>query len=145
MENEEHVKDDLDFSQKPAKVVWAVRLIYFSLGVELLRACVLTLFGITTTTTSVSVGELIVSMIITFPFTIVLTILISQGRNWARILLLVMFLLGIFIVIPTLASQFQYHFLMGLFAVIMNVMQGIAIILLFQKESNAWFRNVKKN
>jgi hypothetical protein len=143
--NEEHEENYLDVSQKPAKVIWAVRLIYFSLGVELLRACVLTLFGITTTSTPVSVGELIVSMIITFPFTIILTVLVSQGRNWARILLLVMFLLGIFIVIPTLISQFQYHFLMGLFAVIMNFMQGIAIILLFRNESNAWFSSVKKN
>jgi hypothetical protein len=142
---EEHEENYLDVSQKPAKVIWAVRLIYFSLGVELLRACVLTLFGITTTSTPVSVGELIVSMIITFPFTIILTVLVSQGRKWARSLLRVMFLLGIFIVIPTLISQFQYHFLMGLFAVIMNFMQGIAIILLFRNESNAWFSSVKKN
>jgi hypothetical protein len=139
-----NAKMDLTVPQKPEKVNMAVMFIYYSLGLDVLRIFTLVAFGIITTQTPVSVGDLIVNMVVTFPITIILAILISRGKNWARIIFLILFSLGMIFVIPGLVGQFRYHFLMGLFGVLLNGMQLIAVILLFQSESNVWFKDMKE-
>lgn len=66
---------------------------------------------------------------------------LSSGKNWARILLLLFFLSGVhssydYLVHPVMSVPWMW--LAPGF--IMNLMQGVAVVLLFLPASRVWFR-----
>jgi len=88
--------------------------------------------------------ELIVSIAV--PTMAVVAILVSfliykiyQRRNWARITLLVLFILGIPLSIQPVMQSFAQHPLLGLLQLVQAMLQIGAIILLFVKPSRDWF------
>ena len=83
---------------------------------------------------------------ITLLFLAAIAFLIAQGRNWARILFLLLFIAGV----PTMyavASELQAR-LSGrpgatALLVLQSLAQLVATILLFTPASNSWFRAAK--
>lgn len=66
-----------------------------------------------------------------------------RGKNWARITYASFFVLGLYSTIPALATTFQSSFLTGLYLAAMLLVKFVAIALLFQAASNAWYRPAK--
>lgn len=65
---------------------------------------------------------------------------IAAGRNWARIVLLVLMILGTPFAIPAYIAEARVNVVPGVLSVIIVVLQVIATVLLFLKPSNRWFR-----
>lgn len=76
------------------------------------------------------VGVLIVAFLITK---------IGVGRNWARIVLLVLFAIGVLQFLVSADVAFTFAPLLFLLGLLQLVLQGGALYLLFTPPGNAWF------
>lgn len=65
---------------------------------------------------------------------------IAAGRNWARILMLALVVLGTPFAVPAYLNEVRTNVLPGTLSLIIIVLQVIATVLLFMKNSNRWFR-----
>lgn len=65
---------------------------------------------------------------------------ISQGRNWARIIYFILFMIGLLIMPFTIPVLLEQDLLVFSVLIIQTIIQIIAWILLFQKETTAWFK-----
>lgn len=125
--------------ERPGSVTFAVVMLYLSLAAGAVRA----LFG----------GEAIISQIgapmfvgVAVPILgliCLLVYLISSGRNWARILFLVMMLLGVPLVLFGVMQQITDGIAIDVFGLGQTCVQALATALLFLTPSSAWFRAMK--
>jgi hypothetical protein len=127
---------------KPQDIDRGVKLAYASL-----------LFGVVTDVVDfrhfLALGNLTTS-VITYGLLLFLIMKVSSGRNWARIVLLLMFLVG--------QALFLTMFLVGLYpkllpdawkrnpmmifvAVVPALLQGAALFFWFKRSSGAWFKS----
>jgi hypothetical protein len=65
---------------------------------------------------------------------------ISVGRNWARIILLVLVALGTPFAIPAYIAEVRRSIVPGTLSIIIMILQLIATVLLYLKNSNRWFK-----
>jgi hypothetical protein len=113
-----------------------VKLLYFTLGLGVLR-------DITDATNECWKIPFIPAMLIIFALIGInwyMFHMIGKGKNWARVTFLALFIIGV----PFQVFSFQYS--LNMFATLSvllrighMVIQVVAIALLFQKPSNAWF------
>ena len=92
-------------------------------------------------TNGVGITFYVVTLILSLFFNIFLFHKVSRGRNWARITLLVLFIIGL----PgALYSSFSvYGWKISVFQILLLIIQGYAYYLLFTKESSKWFKSNK--
>lgn len=126
-------------SEKPTEVLNALRLIFVSIAVSILN----TISDFSYLASLTSANSLLFQMIGTYAIIIFLTIKIVHGRNWARIIFLIIFVFGLPASIPSLYSHFSRSLLACGLMLLTTILQLAAIILLFQKQSNAWFAHLK--
>jgi len=88
-------------------------------------------------------GWLIFTLYFTFLFLAFFIWKIGQGRNWARITYLVLFILGVpFIIYSYLTSEVStLSIILGIAGMILQI---VALVFLFQKSSSNWFKSKKK-
>jgi len=125
--------------EKPGEVTNAVRLIYAGVAVGIIN----TIADFAYLSSLVSSKLLIFQMTFTYVIIILLAFNISRGRNWARIIFLIVFLFGLPASIPSLISHFTRSPSAGWLMLLTILFQMTANVLLFQKPSNAWFRSIK--
>ena len=78
---------------------------------------------------------------VVFAFAVLLIWLIARRRaNWARWVLLVMFLIGVVPFIPILSKTLQTSPLSGVLSIVQFLAQGIALYLVFTGNAVAWFK-----
>ncbi len=65
---------------------------------------------------------------------------IYRAKNWARVVLTVLFVLGIPLLPFTLPIQFSASLIAGIAAVVQIVLQVMALLSLYRVESAQWFR-----
>ncbi len=65
---------------------------------------------------------------------------IAAGRNWARIILLVLLVIGLPLAIPGYIAELRTSLLLGSLSIIVAILQLIGTYLLFTRKSNLWFR-----
>ncbi len=121
---------------RPGEVTLAVRLLWISIAIGLLITG-LRVAGL------VSGASLVVALllgVVIFGFYLFLVSRISAGRNWARIVFLVLFLIGLPFSIPTYLAELRKSVLFGSISILIAVIQLVATYLLFTKNSNRWFR-----
>ena len=84
----------------------------------------------------------ILSGFVTITLFLVIIYLIGQGKNWARISLLVLWLIGILLFLSAipLGRFLAASPISGMFALLQYLLQVVALVLLFQNESSRWFR-----
>lgn len=70
---------------------------------------------------------------------------ISQGRNWARILFLILVLLGLPFAVPTYMAELRKSLLSGSVSILIALLQLAGTALLFTRNSNRWFRTRKSH
>ena len=121
---------------RPGEVTLAVRLLWLSIAIGSLTSG-LRVAGL------VSGASLVVALLIAiviFGFYLFLVSRISAGRNWARIVFLVFFLIGLPFSILNNLAELRKSVLFGSISILIAVIQVVATYLLFTKNSNRWFR-----
>ena len=130
---------DKNQSTRPHKVGTAVKLLYITLGIGVLRS-------VTEASMHAEATSPGFVMFVTFSVLGIMWLfvfMIGQGRNWARFTFLVLFIIGIpFSVLPLLQSLAAKP-VSGLLGIVQIIIQIVALVFLFQKSSSDWFREMK--
>ena len=124
---------------RPTEVLTAVRLIWISIAIGLLTSAI-------RVSQLVSGRYLILALlfaVVLFGIYLFLASRISAGRNWARIIFLVLMLIGLPFSVPTYIAELRRSVLYASISILIVVMQVVATYLLFTKNSNRWFREQK--
>ena len=122
--------------ERPKKVQNAVTILYVTLGIGIVR----TVMEASANVEMAGVGFFIVVTLVTFAFGVFLFAMIGRGRNWARITLLVFFLLGLPLSILPLIRSFTISPISGVLGLAQVILQIVAIVFLFQQDASAWFK-----
>jgi hypothetical protein len=125
--------------ERPAHVSWAVMALTSSIVLGFL-ASVLRLAG------RVSGTAMILALLIVVAFFMIygyLILKISVGRNWARIILLVLVLFGTPFAVPAYIVEIKKNFFSGALSILVAFLQLLGTGLLFTRNSNPWFRKHK--
>jgi hypothetical protein len=85
----------------------------------------------------------LLTVIAFFGLLFILVMKISAGRNWARIVCLVLVLFGLPFAIPAYLQEVRTNVLSGTLGIIVTILQLIGSCLLFTRNSNLWFRTRK--
>jgi len=123
-------------AERPREVTRAVRFLVSSLAIGLLNA----MFHLVQRTSGAPMVFALLIVIAFFGLLFFLVMKISAGRNWARIILLVLVLFGIPFAIPAYLEEVRRNVLSGSLSIIISILQLIGTYLLFTKQSNLWFR-----
>jgi len=121
--------------EKPREATLATNLLWTSLGLGLINSA----FQFSYLKTQAPVGFILVVAGLTLAVMALLVYFISQGRNWARITFLVLFLIGLIPWFPQLVDTFSRSTLSGLLTVAQVVLQVVALYLIFSKPGAGWF------
>lgn len=121
-------------TSRPAAVSNAVGLFYISLVMGLLRAMV----DWRVMTQQASAGFTLFLLAFTFGLLLLLIHYVNQGHNWARIVLLVLFLLGTPFAVQLLESL-GVHPLSGILGILQLVLQGAGLAMVFSAQARRWF------
>ena len=127
---------------RPDRVNTAIKLLYSSLGVGVVRSL---LEAPALIKQGASLGFVVFVSVFVLAFLSFFIHKIGKGRNWARITFLVMFILGIPISISPMIQSLMNNPVSGMLGLAQLVVQIIAIVFLFQKTASNWFKTIKKN
>ncbi len=124
----------MTFSRRPASVQNALRLLVFCLAIELLGFAF---------SGDYSVGS-IVSVFIGAVLTFYVLRQIHAGANWARYVMAGLIGLGVLALIGLFSQEYAQNPGATVVDVLSTIISLIAVVLLFTKESNAWFRQTAR-
>ncbi len=128
---------------RPDKVSTALTLLWISLAIGVLNS-IINFSNSVDLAQGYGSGFVIFVTLFTLAFIAFFIYMIGEGKNWARITFLVLFILGIpFSVLPAIRLLITNP-ISGMFSVGISILQLIAIIFLFQKTSSDWFNSMKK-
>ena len=127
-------------SEIPKKVKQAVKLIYLSILVGIIKSV---LYETMTSQKMLSIPKSLTIGIMTIILIGFLGYKIGQGKNWSRITLLVLTLIGMteypFIVI----REFQTSPVIAIVSIVQMLIQFYALIFVFSGDSKQWFKELK--
>jgi hypothetical protein len=124
--------------EKPRVVDVAVKLLYGTLLVGLVRIAL----ELPTLATLPAAASAFTAFVILFTFAILgwLTYMIDQGRNWARITMLVLELIGLPFSLGPMWERLKTAPASGVLEALQTTAQVIALVLLFLPAARSWFR-----
>ena len=125
--------------QKPKQVIRAVTLLWVSLSLGVI-VFLLDLRFVQATAPGPAVWLIPIAVLGLLAFLIVS---ISSGRNWARIVFLVMFVLGALPYLLALTDMFSRSVITGSVSTAQFLLQAIAMYLVFTHPGSTWFRQRK--
>jgi hypothetical protein len=132
-------------SSRPTKVRTAVTLLYISLGFGLMGT-VWAWDSIWEVSKYTQVFPPEFAVFLTFSILGVMFLfiyMIGRGRNWARITYFVLIIVGIPVYVLTFLQSYPANPIYGLLGIGQTVIDIIALVLLFQKPSSNWFREMR--
>lgn len=132
-------------SKSPIEIRKAIQMIIASIALGIVR------FALTYEQTKAKVEAanipgmapwlfIILTLVFSFGFNLVLLFFLSRGKNWARILFTILFVIGVPMSLPYLMEAFNVAPVSGVVGAFQLAMQLYGVILLFQPASNAWFK-----
>ena len=68
---------------------------------------------------------------------------IGQGKNWARITLLILFVIGMLGFPFVILNEFQMSPIIGIVSIAQMLIQLYVLVILFSGQSKEWFRRQK--
>ena len=122
--------------EAPKKIKQAVNLVYLSLAIGLVKSILyetMTSQKMLSDPKALSIGVFVIVIIGFFGYKI------GQGKNWARITLLVLFILGMIWYPFIVLSEFGISPMIGIISIVQMLIQLYVLIILFNKESKEWF------
>ena len=131
--------ENQDPEEKPKGIKSAVNALWASLAVGLVKA----LLDFAHISAMAPAAFIIIVWITTIAFIAFLIAKISAGRNWARIVLLILFALGILPALYTMFAEFGRAPVMGALSLLQMGMQVYALVFLFTQPGSVWFRKAK--
>lgn len=134
-----HINMNNQADTRPKKVSSALMLIYITLAMGIIRF--LLVASAKAEMSGSRIATLILIIFVVFGIMAWFVAMIGRRKNWARIAFLVLFLIGLFPFVLALIQSFSISTLSGILGLAQTVLQGFALVLLFQKESSDWFRN----
>lgn len=126
-------------SERPAKVVLAVRMLYLGIGLGVIRTAIVVLRHLEVRTPDV----IIMTKIVVWAIVLFLIFRTGKGSNWARWLLVAMFIVTIPLTFLPLIPSFTSYPVDGLLGVLQFALFVIALGLLFHPHASAWFAKGK--
>ena len=126
----------METKPQPQKINLAVRLTYFTIILSVLKATWTEASMIGTQLTGSYLAKGIPSLII-IGF---LAWSISKGKNWARIALLVLWIVSLIPLAFTIPYEFRASSIIGLSAIALAGLRIYVLFILFSKESNPYFK-----
>ena len=128
-----------DQTTRPPRVGTAVILLYITFGIGVLRS----IMDASMYAEMASPAFVMLIMFFVLGIMWFFIFMIGKGRNWARITLLVLFIIGIpFIGLLQWQSSVANP-ISGLLGIAQIIMLIVALVFLFQKPSSDWFREMK--
>jgi hypothetical protein len=124
---------------RPKETTSAIQLLYASLAIGLIRA----VFGLTQRTSGAALVLTALIVISVFALGFFLIWKISAGRNWARIILLVLVLINLPFAVLANISELKRVVWSGALSILIEVILWIGTYLLFTRDSNHWFQSRK--
>jgi hypothetical protein len=125
--------------ERPREVTRAVLFIYASFAIGGIRA----VFDLSQKLSGASFVFGILLLLVFLGICFFFVSKIGAGRNWARIIFLVLFLIGLPFAIPGYIQDLRTNLPHGSVSIIVAILQSIGVFLLFTRNSNLWFRRRK--
>lgn len=85
----------------------------------------------------------IIGLVLTFAFTLFIFFMILKGKNWARMLYLILFISGAPFAFPAILIAFQKTPVLAVIRLLQISLQMMAAVLLLQKPTRNWFTKLK--
>jgi hypothetical protein len=126
---------------KPASIVAAKNILYADLFLGILTWAI---GRWTTTIYALAPIESIVILLVTVGIMFGLIKCIGLGRKWARVVLLVLFLLGLAAYPWTFAGVLKASILIAVLSLLQAILQAVALYYLFSRTSTEWFNKVQE-
>jgi hypothetical protein len=126
----------------PVSVSRAILMLWISLAVGPVRA-ILDYSRLSASLANLSMSPevfLVLTWAIVLLVYVFLVLKIRRGRNWARIIFLVLFILGLFSGVKEVAIGFRYGLVSPILGALQVLLQGAALVLLFIPDSRDYFR-----
>jgi len=127
-----------EFRERPKEVVYATRFMIASL---VLAVIAFPLRGAELKPQLWFIG--IFAIVLTAIFTLFLLFMILGGRNWARLLYVTLFFIGLPFSLPAFVIAFSKNPVAAVATLIQLALQTMAVVLLLQKPVRDWFKFVK--
>ena len=121
----------------PKETTLAIQFIYVSLAIGLIRA----IFGLTQRTSGAPLILAAIIVISFFALGFFVVWKISAGRNWARIILLILVLINLPFAMLANIAELKQSVLSGTLSIVIEVILWVGTYLLFTKNSDSWFRS----
>jgi hypothetical protein len=121
---------------RPKQVVLALQLFYVSMVVSIIHGVVVLLQAKPEELEFIIIVALVGALLLY----IFLYYMIGKGKSWARTLITGLMVLGLISFIADAASSFQTQPFIAVLTTIETLMNSIATVLLFYKESSLWFK-----
>ncbi|MDD2904527.1 MAG: hypothetical protein PHU44_19020 [Syntrophales bacterium] len=85
----------------------------------------------------------IIGLVFSLAFTLFIFFMILKGRNWARMLYMILFISGAPFAFPAIIVAFQKTPVLAVIRLLQLFMQMMAVVLLLQKTTRNWFARLK--
>ena len=85
----------------------------------------------------------IIGLFSTLAFTLFIFYMILQGKNWARMLYMILFISGAPFAFPAILIAFQKTPILAVIRLLQLFLQMMAVVLLLQKSTRDWFTKLK--
>ena len=134
---------------RPSRVATAVKLMYASIVIGIIRS----IFMISYQREVIFTGSQFIILFFVFVIVLFFIYMIGKGKIWARISLLVLFILGTLLILvflcvplsrPMLIQVLSDNPISSIFGLLQFFINVAGLVLLFQSDSSTWFRAVKK-
>jgi NADH:ubiquinone oxidoreductase subunit 6 (subunit J) len=126
---------------KPQSIVAAKNILYAVLFLEIITwAIARWMPGGNLPVTAQTVVTLIVTVAIIFA----LIKFVTMGMKWARVVLLVLFILGLVVYVWGFRIVWQTNILIAVLSLLQTVLEAVALGFLFARESTLWFDRVRE-
>jgi hypothetical protein len=126
---------------KPGSIVAANNILYAGLFLDILTWA---LGRWTTTMYTAAPAQSIVILVVTVGITYAMIKCIGLGRKWARVVLLVLFLLGLVVYPWTFVALLNASMVVAVLSLLLVILQIIALYFLFSRASTQWFNRVRE-
>lgn len=127
------------FSGKPAKVVLAVKMLYFVVGVGVLR----TVYMVVRHLEVRSPDFLIMTKFVSYALSLYLIYLVGKGKNWARWLLVMILVVSIPLTILPYFESITHNPVGSALGIAQLILYVTGLVLLFHPSSQPWFGGKK--
>jgi len=140
-EKQEDLMPAQTLSERPQKVVLAVKFFYTIVGIGVVRATMMIIRHADVR----SPYFLIFTKLIFYAGSLYLIYQLSKGRNWARWMMVVLFIFAIPLTILPAFASYSHNPIDALLGFIQIVLYIIGIAFLFHGSSSSWFGSLKND